>query len=274
MMISSMVGSVLLGVLHGASVSPWQLVFKDEFDGASLDERFWSLREWFPKHDHQEMFVRYGNVAVSDGLLRITTRAERACAPDGRCANYTSGWVESKGKRYWQHGRVVVRSRLPSFQTVAGLHASHWMMPENTSECWPRGGEIDIMEYVDHQDGGAVQGTYHHGLACKNDSWPGAGKAHGDYWGLGGSASPTNWHDDFHEYEVEWSEDSITWKVDGVPYYSFPDLAHGWTAPLPDGPMFLILDTAISAYFKAPPPELFPVVHEIDWVRVYQRSVE
>lgn len=189
-----------------------------------------------------------------------------SCLPTPQgCYNFTSGWVESKGKSSWRRGKFAARARLPSGEDPSqrGVWPALWLMPDNDS-CWPTGGEVDIMEYVSTEDDGAVLGTYHHGESCGKDDWVSRGGKES------GKLKGPDWSADFHVYEIEWNETALVWRVDGgEPYYSFP--SNDWSAPLPDAPMYWILNTAISPYLDAPDPAAFPLVFEIDWVRVWQR---
>ncbi|GMH67683.1 hypothetical protein TrRE_jg1878 [Triparma retinervis] len=116
-------------------------------------------------------------------------------------------------------------------------------------------------------------------------------------------------YDDFHDYTVEWklesspgaADGSITWHMDGSLLYSISASSLNITgAKMPDEPMYLLLNTAISSTwgFPAPIPEgcncesydcsdplcacafspgfcdNFPATFEVDHVRVYQREGE
>eukprot|EP00237_Pycnococcus_provasolii_P007286 CAMPEP_0206128252 /NCGR_PEP_ID=MMETSP1472-20131121/31156_1 /ASSEMBLY_ACC=CAM_ASM_001108 /TAXON_ID=41880 /ORGANISM="Pycnococcus provasolii, Strain RCC251" /LENGTH=117 /DNA_ID=CAMNT_0053519435 /DNA_START=245 /DNA_END=599 /DNA_ORIENTATION=+ len=105
------------------------------------------------------------------------------------------------------------------------------------------------------------------GTQCNVDDWTKAArKPHGRF----DSPTADYWSEDYHVFELEWGVSEAVWRVDGVPYYSYPDVAHKWTAPLPTTAMFLILDTAVSGYVAAPDPAAMPVVHSVDWVSVQQ----
>jgi len=244
----------------------WTTTFADDFDGTELDASKWRVHAWYPKKQARALFTKSGNLHLADGALHITTKAEHACDPDGRCAKYTSGWVQTQGLYAFERGRVAVRAKLPTASAATGVHASHWMMPDAAGLCWPTGGELDIMEHVVGNEGGAVVGTYHWGAQCNVDDWPTVGKPHGRFLG------PTvdYWSEEYHTFELEWSASQATWKIDGVPYYTYPDVAHNWTAPLPTTAMFLILDTQVSDFVRAPDPSALPVVHSMDWVVAQQ----
>jgi beta-glucanase (GH16 family) len=72
---------------------------------------------------------------------------------------------------------------------------------------------------------------------------------------------------DFHLYALEWEPDSIRWYIDG-------QLIHATTAGIPHTPHYLILNTAVGGAWPGNPDSTttFPQYHDIDFVRVYQKS--
>lgn len=60
-------------------------------------------------------------------------------------APYLTGGVYTKGKKLFTGGRVEVCARL---QAAKGAWPAIWMLPEKAE--WPKGGEIDIMERLNH----------------------------------------------------------------------------------------------------------------------------
>ena len=105
--------------LHAADITPLlppecaagcALAWHDEFDGDSLNQAAWNIRTG----------VRFAsmnaaaNVSVSDGLLRLAVRKEKAGD-----AEYTAGGVISK--REFKYGYYEARYRVPR---GAGWHTS------------------------------------------------------------------------------------------------------------------------------------------------------
>jgi beta-glucanase (GH16 family) len=105
--------------------------------------------------------------------------------------NYTSGWVDSNFLFGQREGRWEVRAKLPdpSRQAIwpaiwlmncgssalasAGDTGTHAVRSESSCRgpelCWPRAGEIDIMEMVGMQQNGSVLSTYHWAHECNVD---------------------------------------------------------------------------------------------------------
>jgi len=76
---------------------------------------------------------------------------------------------------------------------------------------------------------------------------------------------------DFHIYELEWNERSITGKIDGVTYFTAsvdPDTMSELLESF-----FLILNVAVDGSLGGPPEAIITTPQEmlVDWVRVYQK---
>ena len=56
----------------------------------------------------------------------------------------TSGWIESQNKWKQALGKFEVRMKAPAPRT--GVWPTFWLL--GNGDCWPIGGEIDVMEAV------------------------------------------------------------------------------------------------------------------------------
>ena len=271
----------------------WELVWSDEFDGTELDLERWDHEEncWGGGNNELQCYTASDtNVAVADGLLRITALEEEATGlavsedfPEAATAGnktqpYTSGRIRTKGLGDWRYGRFEIRARLPYGQ---GLWPAVWMLPTDSPYgSWAAGGEIDIMEAVNlkTRDGAvtrSVHGTLHYGA-----EWP-ANVFSGTFWPFGDD-HPS---DVFHTYALEWEEGEIRWYVDGTHYAT--QTADGWYTQFagPDGalvvgegaapfdqPFHLILNVAVGGTWPGPPDDktVFPQEMLVDYVRVYR----
>lgn len=81
--------------------------------------------------------------AMQDGNLILRGIANHTQKND--TAPYLTGGVYTKGKKLFTGGRVEVCARL---QAAKGAWPAIWMLPEKAE--WPKGGEIDIMERLNH----------------------------------------------------------------------------------------------------------------------------
>ena len=78
--------------------------------------------------------------------------------------------------------------------------------------------------------------------------------------------SATMWHD----YAMEWTEDSIILMVDDVVFHTLDNAAN----PYFDNPHFLLLNVAMGgALGGAIPPSFTSSTMEIDFVRVYEKGI-
>jgi len=120
---------------------------------------------------------------------------------------------------------------------------------------WPVCGEIDIMEGRGRLPAW-TSGTFH--WATNNSQ-------------VGGTYTmPTgNVHDDFHNYAIEWSTDSIRWYFDTVNFVTLIKAQH------PDVPIdkqyYFIFDLAVGGNFDGNmnATTVFPESLIVDYVRVY-----
>ena len=235
----------------------WKLVWRDEFDGASLDAARW-VREtggggW--GNDELEFYTdRPENARVENGQLVIEARQESF---GGR--QYTSARLKTEGLGAWKDGRVEARMRIPRGQ---GLWPAFWMLGDDIAQVgWPACGEIDIMENIGREPR-RVHGTVH------GPGYSGAQGVSAPY----DLAGPGTFADDYHVYAVEWEADAIRWYVDGVRYATVTpkDLSGPWVF---DRPFFIILNVAVGGSWPGSPDSttVFPQTLRVDYVRVYQR---
>ena len=265
-------------ICHG--VENWTVSFEDEFQGASLNLSRWTVRDNMTHGStEKQLYVAHGVSVSGTGELLLTTRRERAKSAAGKLYNFTSGWVESRGKAFQAGGRFEVRAKLPP--AAAGRAGkwptawpAHWLMPEPSTSrppnvCWPVGGEIDIMEAYRPANANAGDGdgkneeedvvmTYHWADACGHDLWTGQ---------QGRFARPgADWSDAFHTYAVEWLPgEKITWFVDALPRYEVrKGTPEGLTVP--EDPFYMILNTALQSWADAGLDTGFPMTHAIDRV--------
>ncbi len=250
-----------------ASFPAWRLVWQDEFNGNRLDTSRWTIlvREQ-SKHNERQYYVP-DEVSIGEGILRIRSRVRTYGS-----MKYTSGRLDTKGKFAPVYGRFEIRAKLPGGK---GLWPAHWLYPQNRDwrmerlmadevakgnerlipEERPWYTEIDIMEFLGHERN-ILYGTHHF------YSFDGQKRTSSGTWR--GSVDYTK---DFHVYVLEWEPDSLRWYIDG-------QLLHATTDGVPHAPHYLILNTAVGGAWPGDPDSttVFPQYHDIDYVRVYQRT--
>jgi beta-glucanase (GH16 family) len=263
----------IIGLLDacGADESPassaWVLVWQDEFEGPTLDSASWTI-EYMPDPSNEEL--QYypdrpanspnANVLVEDGTLVIEARRENY-----EHRRYTSGRINTKGKREFLYGRFEARMRLPA---EVGMWPAFWMLGGNIDVVgWPACGEIDIMEGKGRLPNW-TSGALHRGpdpagnlITAREYQLP-----TGDF------------HQDWHLFAVEWQPNQIRWYVDDVLFQTVTKPAEVAPAywPFDRGrPFFLILNLAVGGWFDnpyLPPDDLVPQRLFVDYVRVYRQA--
>lgn len=245
---------IVLTVLACASVSPskqpvapappapWDLVWEDEFEGATIDLKKWVVADRSVKnydgginyYDPQEVYLENGNLVI---------RSQPQTGPNGK-QMYSSGRVTTKKKFGFLYGKVEVRAKLPGTQ---GLWPAIWMLPYDGS--WPP--EIDMMELLGN-DPTRVYMSLHWGTK-KQDL-----HSQGDFAGPDFTA-------DFHVFSIEWEPGQIRWLIDDVE-------RKVTTAHIPNKAMYLIFNTSVGGDWPGPPDgsTVFPAYMQVDYVRVYQ----
>ncbi|NNK33956.1 MAG: glycoside hydrolase family 16 protein [Xanthomonadales bacterium] len=243
------------------------LVWSDEFDGTEVDETKWS----FQRGDGSEVGLPSGwgnneqqwytdqNATVAGGFLTITAR-EESVEPG---FNFTSARLRTFRKGDWTYGRMEMRAKMPLGK---GLWPAFWMLPtDNVYGGWAASGEIDIVEYLG-DDPEEILGTIHYGGEWPNNTFSGQ-----EYRLDSGS-----FHDDFHEFAIEWEEGEIRWYVDDVLYSTKTNwTSNGGAFPAPfDKRFHLLLNMAVGGNLPGAPDAntLFPQELVVDYVRVYQEA--
>ncbi len=260
-----------------------RLIFADEFDEGALDRAKWNVvgPDFWVNEEEQAYidslqtvrFLPAGAVDGADsGVLVLQPHfSESFETPTGREADFVSGRINTKGKFDFTYGRAVARIRLPD---AIGVWPAFWLLGNGA---WPETGEIDIMEYVGEADW--------IGVALHGPGYSGETPLVNKFFFADGT-DVTDWH----EYEVNWTANSILFKVDGRLIYRVtrPMVEHyaPWRF---DSPEHLILNFAVGGVYpfktngieqpyKGLPQETVEriqrgeIAMEVDWVRVYQST--
>lgn len=268
--------ALLLAALFGDSYAQAQvryrkLTFKDEFNGAAgagVDTSKWTAEIGGGGWGNQELeyYTNSTDNAYLDGQGALVIKAVKLAPPlnltcwYGPC-QYTSARLITKGKFDQKYGKFEARIKLPRGQ---GIWPAFWMLGNNIDTVnWPACGEIDIMENIGREPS-IVHGTVH-------------GPNYSGGNGIGAPYSlPDNavFADAYHVYSVEWSENRISFAVDGSTYKVITpaDLPAGSTWAF-DRPFFLLLNLAVGGGWPGSPDNttVFPQTMLVDYVRVYKR---
>lgn len=164
---------------------------------------------------------------------------------------YSSARIKSEGLQEFTYGRVAARAKLP---TGGGTWPAIWMLGgDYLTNPWPAAGEMDIMEHVGNQQDIVFASTH------DPNNFGGNART--------GSVLVTGASEEFHLYEMEWTETEIKFAVDGVVFHT---VSNDGTLPF-NKDFFFILNVAMGGTFGGNvDPNFMESTMEIDYIRMYQ----
>lgn len=234
----------------------WQVAWLEEFEENRINRSAWSfdVGGWGWGNKELEYHAdRRKNARIENNKLIIEAHEENY-----KNRNYTSARIKTQGNRYWTHGKIEARIKLPYGQ---GIWPAFWMLGESFADVgWPACGEIDVMEMVGGGEGrdDTVYGTIHYQTAD------------GIYNHVGDSTSLSSgiFADAYHVFGIEWTAEKIIWYLDGEQYFSTSISAEDMSEFHED--FFIILNVAVGGNWPGAPNEEteFPQRMYVDWVRV------
>lgn len=257
----------------------YELVWNDEFDNEGApDPASWIYEHGFVRNQELQWY-QPENVVCKDGKLVITGKKERvkndkydpaatSWQLNREYAGYTSSAIETRGKREFLYGRFEICAKIP---TASGSWPAIWTL--GNSMRWPSCGEIDIMEYY------PVNGVPQ---ILANTAWGSDDEARGA-WNTQMvpfshfTGKDPAWADKFHVWRMDWDEDYIRLYLDDellnetALSETFNGSAGGGVNPFRQ-PHYLLLNLAIGSTGGIPDDDAFPLVYEVDYVRVYQKK--
>ncbi len=237
----------------------YKLVWSDDFDVDGLpDTRKWqhdTVRNQEGWHNHELQYYagpRAENAVVRGGRLIITARKESmSAAPDWGGQRYTSARLMTKDRAEWTYGYFEVRAKLPCGK---GSWPAIWML--NSAVNWPAGGELDIMEHVGREPG-RVFSTVH------------TAARYGD--GTGAATQVPDACEAFHDYQMHWTADRVSFGIDGKVHFEYPNPRTGKDRWPFDAPQFLLLNIAVGGDFGGEVDDrTLPLSMEVEHVHVFQ----
>jgi beta-glucanase (GH16 family) len=190
-----------------------ETVFFDDFSGNALDTSKWNVITTGPVFNNEQqayvdtaavIYVAHGSQAegAKNGALVIQPRyVPGFTTKDGKKFDFISARINTRSKVEFMYGTVAARIKLSE---GTGFWPAWWMMGTGR---WPETGEIDIMEFIGEKEwtNAALHGPGYSGNTpfVKRDSFA--------------VKSPvSNWH----IYSVDWTPDSLVFKVDGNAFYT------------------------------------------------------
>lgn len=239
----------------------YKLIFADEFsypNGSMPDESIWSQsprgystsNRWI-KNCKDNVFIRHGKLICR----AIPNRTE-----EDTCKMFTAA-VETINNFSFKYGKIEARIRTNLYK---GNFPAFWLMPQPPAPLHPMAGEIDIFECIDEEN--VAYQTVH-------TNWT---------LNLKKTKSPKNSYnkpvhvDKWHVYGLEWTEDMLSWYIDGELVGTYPKstdskaLSNGqWPF---DRQFYIILNQSVGNGGWASYPDLSHTYEtQFDWVRVYQK---
>lgn len=203
---------------------------------------------------------------------------------------FVSGEVTTRGLFAQTYGHFEMMAKMPQ---ANGLWPAFWLLPEAGG--WPP--EIDVVEYIY-----APNGQLPVANARSSTPWIGSNPAMTLHYGanngtvsaaVNSNIKPTRTYQDwnakpaprgwggnfkgYHIYAVDWRPGALVYQIDGETVFCVIDTAA--TGPrVPDGPMYMILDLAVSAGTRqvpgwpgyVAPDAVFPQAMDIAYVRAFQ----
>ncbi|WP_169305307.1 family 16 glycosylhydrolase [Coraliomargarita akajimensis] len=210
----------------------WRVVWSDEFNGSSVDTNRWKMKDG---EDWQApTWIYPENCTVSGGHLRIKQTWRSSPGPHGEL--YTGGWLESK--KTWNKGYFEARTRLQWHRDE--FWPAFWMWAGHGTD------EFDIMEWQQYWGKGINQTHFFDDHNGRSD---------------GVTNTPIN---EWHTFGVLWTDNEVTFYIDGVKQYSSANPASARADWLP-----IILSTSPNKHMLPARSGSYPDFM-CDWVRVWQ----
>ena len=264
-------------------------VWRDEFDGNSLDGTKWTALNGGWKDENQQVRSCYTrsdeNINVSGGNLNLIGLYKPGATCTGgntKTGNFTSGFVQTKNKAYFKYGYIEARIKMPKNKST---WPGFWMSPNNSpyGPGWPDWGEIDIVEAKGSNRQFAASDAH---WRDKNTPTGQTGSHRNRQGVIPSSKFGTNDTTEWHTYGVKWTEGKLEYFIDGEWHHTITEFKNSNSTGSPNGPFdqdfFLRLNLAIGGNYIDSPwddptssvgaanGEGFPATMSIDYVRVYE----
>ena len=247
------------GYITPDSYVGYDLVWQDEFEGATIDPNNWTHEIGAGGWGNQELQYyteRAENSFISDGNLIIEAKQENFNG-----SPYTSARMITQNKQTFKYGRVDIRAILPEGQ---GIWPALWMLgSEFANVGWPACGEIDIMELVGHEPS-TVHGTAH---------WGPQGQSYSHNNGAPYNLLEGKFADEYHVFSIVWEPNSIKWYVNDNQFFSLTPASVNGNYPF-NADFFFIFNIAVGGQWPGNPDQTtqFPQRMIVDYIRVFQEN--
>ncbi|KAF4629669.1 hypothetical protein G7Y89_g8477 [Cudoniella acicularis] len=222
-------------------ISGFNVIWSDSFTGTAIDTTKWTVYTGGVSNNEEEAYTTSASncyLSGSGSLLLVPFQDSTG--------KWTSCRVETSASfAAPTGGQLVVQARLKlgtSGDALQGIWPAFWSLGQAVREgtAWPACGEIDTFENINGASTG--YGTLHCGSECQDPTGLSAGMAF-EYSG---------WHTWAHAIDLtsaDWTQQSITWYMDGQPYHILTgnDVGNeGVWANVAQKEMFMTLNVAVG----------------------------
>lgn len=234
----------------------WKLVWSDDFSAASLDTTKWSLVPQGSSDWNRHMKASANLFSMRDGCIVLKGIRNQDTLADTR--PFLTGGIFSRGKFAFQYGKIEIRAKLG---TAQGAWPAMWMLAATDKHgAYPKNGEIDMMEHLNHDS--MVYQTVHsyYTLELKQQDHP-------PHY----ATAPIH-PDEFNTFGLLWYPDRLVFTVNGAERFTYPRVSGVDPSQWPfDQPFYLLIDQQLGgSWVGKVNPDQLPVEMIVDWVRVYQ----
>jgi beta-glucanase (GH16 family) len=257
-------------------VNGMSLVWNDEFNfEGKPDTSSWIYEKGFVRNQELQWYNSQ-NANCKGGVLIIEGKKEKILNPDfvsgstnwkknREFIEYTASSIQTRGKKQWMYGRFEIRARI---DTATGSWPAIWTL--GVKGQWPSNGEIDIMEFYRINNVPTILANVAWGTTERwNAKWDSEKPPLSAF-----TKNDPKWVKKFHVWRMDWDENSIKLFIDDILINSTlltetinPDGINPFKQP-----HYLLLNLALGGNGGNPARSIFPIIYEVDYVRVYQKS--
>lgn len=254
----------------------YKLIWNDEFNlPGKPDATRWKYEHGFARNRELQWY-QSANANCKDGVLKIEGRREKLVNPiyekdshDWRNSRdsirYTASSINTAGLHSWLYGRFEIRARIPA---VKGAWPAIWILGIDRE--WPSNGEVDLMEYYPVNEVPSILANAAWGTDKRNNAkWKSSSVPLTHF-----TQKDPDWANKFHIWRMDWDKKFIRIYLDNK-LLNRVDLSKTIN---PDGfnpfhqAQYLLLNLAIGGGHGGDPSQtVFPIVYEVDYVRIYQK---
>ena len=201
------------------------------------------------------VYISENNCYIEDGALVLSNKEEQISGnnPWGQF-EFTSGWVHSMHRVFFNKGYVEIKAKFPSGDKV---WPALWLISEDL--VW--GPEWDMWEYFGEKNN---VGTDIMGLHIAYDEWPNVQWS--SYWlyDFDSLYDCEQWH----IYGFEWTEEKAVWTIDGE---TVRILYSNAISSCPNEDMYFVLNNGLRN-ISPNNNTSYPNFLRIDYIELYQKN--